>query len=158
MPPVWRYHHGTSVLVPFTLVDAVESAFAVDVFDGESFGLDDDEQFTLERLCTVPRRPGHTHVVTDVAVLTRARNTLDGYTLSSECDGSYDTTAPPAVNCGFCVWCQALVLRDWCDEILDRAGMPVPPYMERTPPTSDMEAEYDRMCADANAWYADTSM
>jgi hypothetical protein len=135
MPPVHRFHHGP-ITIPVALIDAIDHLFAVTDGDTAEFGLADSEGAQLAALCTIDRG-GEDAVNTDASVLSAARNVCDTYTLNSWCDGDDDG------ECGECMWCDALILRDWCDLVLDRAGhLPANAHLAVTPDDYRPDLEY----------------
>lgn len=152
MPPIHRYHAGT-IVAPVTLLDAIDSAFGVTTGGAEDFALKPEEATALETVCTFPPI-GRDTITLDATAFTRARNILDLWTLGSCCESTDDgPDTPIGLTCDFCLWCQCLVLRDWCDEILDRAGFEPPPYLDPTPPESDIGTLYADIWADVNHRY-----
>lgn len=151
MSQVLRYHKRGSLAVPGDLIDAIDWAFGVSDGDPEEFGLYPEEATELRCLVLRP----FTEAATVAApVLCDARNVLDSWTLSDECRDAdtgkldaRDNGAPVGEGCGFCLWCQCLVMRDWCDALLDRAGFPLPPYHEMTPADYDPVAHFRRLVA-----------
>lgn len=151
MSPIHRYHDRAELLVPPALVEAVDSAFGVSDYCGEDYALYPEEAAALEWFCAP--LPSPLIIGTPVLALTRARNVLDTWTLATECTSEQDDWAL-AVGCDFCLWCQALVLRDWCDEVLDRAGFSRPAYLDEPPADADNAALYEATWRDVNALYA----
>lgn len=151
MSQVTRYHHGT-VHCPAALMDRIDWAFGVSHGCCEDFGMYVAEAFELERLCVYPRM-GRTLIPMAAEALSDARNVLDCWTLSDECTSKDDqATWNVGRTCDFCLWCQALVLRDWCDEVLDKAGFRTPPYS--TPMlNADTAADYEAISEHVNALY-----
>lgn len=142
MPPVHRHHSGT-VVAPAALIEAVDNTFGITDGSGPEYGLCAEEVADLEALCSIEHTDVET-VTIDAAVLSAARNTLDCHTLSSECE-QYDPDTI-GVRCHFCVWCQSLIVRDWCDAVLDRGGHPpTNAYLELTPDDYQPADEYHRL-------------
>lgn len=146
MSQITRYHHG-GILVPVALLKGIDSVFSVSAGGAEDFGLYPCEALDLERLVTVPALwKRTTDVTTSAEALSDARNVLDGWTLSSECHTETEANCiDRPTDDGPCAWCQSLLLRDWCDAVLDRAGFKPPPYSDPTPDDFDPEAEYDHL-------------
>lgn len=146
----------------FDMPVAVDSVFGVRNGCCDDYALYPEEAAALERLVVVPYL-GRTDIPVDAEVLSDARNMLDTYTLSSECDGNDDERCAafferrdgePDKTCDFCTWCQSLILRDWCDQLFDRANYTPPGYIDRV--DYDVAATYQNIWASVNAQYKAT--
>lgn len=142
MPPCLRYEPPSPITLPRELVDALDSMFGVSD-DGWAEILDETEWAALVAVV----EPGTDPVETTGAVVAAARNVCDLWTLSSSCDSREDV--PVGEGCEFCVWCQALIIRDWFDKVLDDAGLTerrgLGKYIHAV--DYDPAAEYERLWA-----------
>lgn len=151
MPPVHRCNGGRSITVPTEFIEAVDSLFAVNDGCADEFGMDDRECDALASLC---EQASWDLAEVDLAaeVLSAARNVLDDWVMCDECERPQAAPLDPiGESCQFCMWCQALILRDWADWLFDRAGFPRPPYLEESPADYDPAAHYRRLWEVAGA-------
>lgn len=156
MSQVTRHHGPIGVRVPVGVLNAIDSLFGVKGANCEEFALYPSEALDLERLVIAPQF-GDT-IITTAEVVANARNVLDGWTLSDECTSDHlpevGQQTPIGTTCDFCHWCQALILRDWLDMVLDRAGhVSRNAWIGVTPADYHPDAEYDRIWAVCNERY-----
>lgn len=136
MSQVTRYHHGV-LLVPVDLLSGIDSLYDFTDYPGQGcewfFEFDDPDRArndhatadAMTRLVTVPglhrRDRTHEHVIVNAGHLSTARNFLDAALLNSDYGDLHgEDEAVPCAS--MCEWCQTILLRDWCDLLLDGLG------------------------------------
>lgn len=149
MSQLRRFHGGGTVLVSVGLIDALDSLYGIGSDD--CMGVPAEMACEIERVIVAPQM-GRPMIPTTSAAFCDLRNALDLTLIVTECIESGGE--PIGVDCEFCEWCQTLVMRDWCDWVLDRAfpdRYGVHAYIE--PIDYDPAAFYDETWRQVNAKY-----
>jgi hypothetical protein len=123
VPPIWRFA-DRRMQAPRDLQWGVEAVLwwflEADLHDTD----DSDDHESAE---AVKRFIGAMGLI-DAEDFSRVRNLIDAETINGCCEESAPDT--PGSACDMCMWCQAMILRDWLDGLLDAVGSYRSPHVE----------------------------
>jgi hypothetical protein len=121
MPPIWR-GADKPIRVTRELQYGAEAVLWWFLEDGLS---EDSQDDYATEIAAIKKFVRSRRLTIDPDTFSWVRNALDLELLAGGCEQEVGD-----LECDFCLWCQALILRDWMDSLMDVAGCYRSPRVE----------------------------